>query len=219
MQPLGEGGTGETFLCKRKSNGVEEAVKIIRRPLPNALRELVTNEIILQASIGEAHVNVVKARSVILTESHICLVMDFVPGGTLTDLVHDRAMAKGKQEGLCIEEDEARFLFRVRLHCLLLPATRLSAYDVLDDTTSHPSSSHTVRTTSIWHRMLLICPPVFFLAVLGVPALPRASQSRGLRYVEVYICTSGKRCNAYGILLHTLITYTLLLLPLHQTRL
>lgn len=147
MQPLGEGGTGETFLCKRKSNGVEEAVKIIRRPLPNALRELVTNEIILQASIGEAHVNVVKARSVILTESHICLVMDFVPGGTLTDLVHDRAMAKGKQEGLCIEEDEARFLFRVRLHCLLLPATRLSAYDVWDDTTSHPSSTY-----SAYHR-------------------------------------------------------------------
>lgn len=65
-------------------------------------------------------------------------------------------------------------------------------------------AAHTVRTTGIWHRMCLICPPVFFFAVLGVPALPRVSQSRGLRYVEVYICTWGKRCNAYRILLHTL---------------
>lgn len=114
MQPLGEGGTGETFLCKRNDNGVEEAVKVIKRPLPKALTELLTNEIILQSSIGEGHGNIVQTRSVVLTHSHICLFMDFVSGGTLTDLVHDRAAPQRQKDKLCMEEDEARFLFRVR---------------------------------------------------------------------------------------------------------
>jgi hypothetical protein len=124
LQPLGEGGTGETFLCKRKDNGIQEAVKIIKRPLPKCLRKLVSNEIILQSSIGEGHGNIVKTRSVVLTQSHICLFMDYVDGGTLTDLVHDRAAAKSGKEGLVMDEDEARFFFRV-CPCTIIRTTRV----------------------------------------------------------------------------------------------
>lgn len=114
MQPLGEGGTGETYLVKRNDNQVEEAVKVIRRPVPKALQELLTNEIVLQSSIGEGHDSIVQARSVILTETHICLFMDFISGGTLADLVHDKAAVK--QPGkLVMDEDEARYIFRVRI--------------------------------------------------------------------------------------------------------
>lgn len=113
VQPLGVGGTGETFLCKRKDTGEEEAVKIIKRPIPMALKVLITNEITLQASIGEGNVNIVHAHSVILTETHLCLFMDFISGGTLTDYVSDRADTIDQRNGLFLDEDEARFLFTV----------------------------------------------------------------------------------------------------------
>ena len=108
------GGTGETFLCKRKGTGAEEAVKVIKRPIRMALKNLITNEIILQASIGEGHVNIVHAHSVILTETHLCLFMDFISGGTLTDYVSNRADTIDQRNGLFLDEDEARFLFQVR---------------------------------------------------------------------------------------------------------
>ena len=121
MQPLGVGGTGETFLCKRKDTGEEEAVKIIKRPIPMALKTLITNEITLQASIGEGHINIVHAHSVVLTETHLCLFMDFISGGTLTDYVSDRAETIDQRNGLFLDEDEARFLFTVRsLLCVFL---------------------------------------------------------------------------------------------------
>ena len=115
MQPLGVGGTGETFLCKRKDTGEEEAVKIIKRPIPMALKTLITNEITLQASIGEGNINIVHAHSVILTKTHLCLFMDFISGGTLTDYVSDRADTVDQRNGLFLDEDEARFLFTVRI--------------------------------------------------------------------------------------------------------
>lgn len=114
MQPLGVGGTGETYLCKRRDNGKEEAVKVIKRPIPSVLQNLITNEVILQASLGEGHVNIVNAHELMLTDTHLCLFMEYISGGTLTDYVSARCDTADQRLGLYLDEDEARFLFRVR---------------------------------------------------------------------------------------------------------
>ena len=65
MQPLGIGGTGETWLCKRNDTGQEEAVKVISRgPVLKTLQKLLTNEITLQAELAEGHINVVDMHEV-----------------------------------------------------------------------------------------------------------------------------------------------------------
>lgn len=120
LQPLGVGGTGETWLCKRNDTGQEEAVKVIKRgPLLKNLQKLLTNEISLQAELSEGHVNIVDAHEVLLTESHLCLFMEYISGGTLTDYVSDRAETCDQRNGLFLDEEEARYLFRVRpsTHC------------------------------------------------------------------------------------------------------
>lgn len=120
MQPLGVGGTGETWLCKRKDTGQEEAVKVIARgPLLKNLQKLLTNEITLQAELSEGHINIVDAHEVLLTESHLCLFMEFIAGGTLTDYVSNRCETTDERGGLFLAEEEARYLFRVRRSCIL----------------------------------------------------------------------------------------------------
>jgi serine/threonine protein kinase len=65
VQPLGVGGTGETWLCKRNDTGQEEAVKVIRRgPVLKNLQRLLTNEITLQTELSEGHVNIVDMHEV-----------------------------------------------------------------------------------------------------------------------------------------------------------
>jgi serine/threonine protein kinase len=117
LQPLGVGGTGETFLSKRKDNGAVEAVKVIKRPIPGSLKNLITNEIILQSTLAEGHINLVEAHEVFLTDSHLCLFMEFISGGTLTDYVSARVDSVETRGGLFLNEDEARYLFQVRCNC------------------------------------------------------------------------------------------------------
>jgi serine/threonine protein kinase len=93
---------------------LEEAVKVIRRPIPSVLKNLITNEIILQTSLGEGHTTIVNAHSVLLTETHLCLFMEYIAGGTLTDYVSSRYDTVERRGGLYLDEDEARYLFRVR---------------------------------------------------------------------------------------------------------
>jgi serine/threonine-protein kinase SRK2 len=113
IKPLGVGGTGETWLVKRNDTGQEEAVKVIARgPLLRSLQRLLTNEITLQAEIGEGHFNIVDAHEVLLTESHLCLFMEYIAGGTLTDYVSCRCDTTDQRGGLFLDEMEARFLFR-----------------------------------------------------------------------------------------------------------
>lgn len=122
LQPLGVGGTGETYLCKRRDNGKEEAVKVIKRPIPSVLQSLITNEVILQASLGEGHVNIVNAHELMLTDTHLCLFMEYISGGTLTDYVSARCDTADQRHGLYLDEDEARFLFRVCPLILIYPS-------------------------------------------------------------------------------------------------
>lgn len=116
IRPLGTGGTGETYLCKRLDTGALEAVKVIKRPIPTILEKMIANEILIQAQLGEGHFNIVNAHEVLLTDSHLCLMLEFAQGGTLTDYVSERYSSVDERGGLFLNEDEARYLFR---QCIL----------------------------------------------------------------------------------------------------
>lgn len=48
----------------RKDTNEEEAVKVIKRPIPKLLKEMIANEIQIQAQLGEGHFNLVNAHEV-----------------------------------------------------------------------------------------------------------------------------------------------------------
>ncbi|EIE25720.1 kinase-like protein [Coccomyxa subellipsoidea C-169] len=112
VKELGRGGTGETFLYKDKQNNNElVAVKLIRRPLPKVIQANILREIMIQANLGEGHVNVINAKEALLTESHLALVMEYAACGSLTGYVANRWQS-AQHSGLFLQEDEARYFFR-----------------------------------------------------------------------------------------------------------
>ena len=70
----------------------------------------------IQAELGEGHVNIIEAKEVLLTETHLALVMEFAAGNSLTGYVADK-WQHAQHTGLFLGEDEARYFFRVRAAC------------------------------------------------------------------------------------------------------
>lgn len=66
----------------------------------------------IQAELGEGHTNVINAKEVILTPTHLALVMEFAASGSLTSYVAEK-WQQAQQSGLFLSEDEARYFFRV----------------------------------------------------------------------------------------------------------
>jgi serine/threonine-protein kinase SRK2 len=64
----------------------------------------------IQAELGFGHQNVIKAYEAILTRTHLCLVMEYAAGGSLTAYVADK-WQKAQAAGLYLSEDEALFFF------------------------------------------------------------------------------------------------------------
>ncbi|GLC47490.1 Serine/threonine-protein kinase 40 [Pleodorina starrii] len=112
MELLGEGGTGQTWMCQDLKSHQRVAIKFIPRPLPKVLVPMVSQEIQLQAQLSEGHLGLVRVESALLSKTHLGLVMEYVDGGTLTRHVMRRADNKAERGGLHLVEDEARYFFR-----------------------------------------------------------------------------------------------------------
>lgn len=80
LKLLGRGGEGETWLCREKDTGHEVAIKLIKRPIPKPAMAVIKREIKIQADLGQGHLNIVSADEVILSKTHLGLVMEYVPG-------------------------------------------------------------------------------------------------------------------------------------------
>ena len=61
--------------------------------------------------MGFGHENVIKAYEAVLTPTHLCLVMEYAKGGSLTAYVADR-WKEAQAKGLFLTEDEARYFFK-----------------------------------------------------------------------------------------------------------
>jgi serine/threonine-protein kinase SRK2 len=104
---LGRGGEGETWLVEDKLTGAISAAKLIKRPIPKIMLALVAREIQIQSEhLGHGHVNIVSAHEVLLTHSHLAIMMEHVSGGNMAQYV-----AGSADPGLCMAEDEARYYF------------------------------------------------------------------------------------------------------------
>ena len=68
----------------------------------------------IQAELGEGHVNVIEAKEVLVTHTHLALSLEYAAGGSLTSYVADR-WQHSQHSGLFLSEDEARYFFRVRI--------------------------------------------------------------------------------------------------------
>jgi len=112
IEQLGEGGSGETWLMIEKHSGRQMALKMIQRPIPKVLHEMLLHEIQIQGDLGECHLNIVSAEEVILTRTHLAIVMEYASGGTLTKYVSDRWDTVHHRGGLFLAEDEARYFFK-----------------------------------------------------------------------------------------------------------
>ncbi|KIY94966.1 protein kinase [Monoraphidium neglectum] len=77
---LGTGGEGETWLCREKATNREVAIKLVRRPIPKSITQIIQREIRILADLGDGHLNIVHAEEVVLSRTHVGLVMEFVKG-------------------------------------------------------------------------------------------------------------------------------------------
>ncbi|CAK0779486.1 hypothetical protein CVIRNUC_004786 [Coccomyxa viridis] len=110
-QKLGQGGTGLTYLAEDRKTKELVAIKLIKRPLPRVLEQNILREIVIQANLGEGHVNIINAFEAVLTETHLALVMEYAACGSLTSYVANRWQV-AQHTGLFLSEDEARFFMR-----------------------------------------------------------------------------------------------------------
>lgn len=109
---LGRGGSGDTWLYRSRGSGELVAIKLIARPLPKAiLPAQVEREIKIQTELGESHFGIINAREAVLTDTHLCLVLEFAAGGSLTSYVSQR-WQHAQHTGTFLSEDEARYFFR-----------------------------------------------------------------------------------------------------------
>jgi serine/threonine-protein kinase SRK2 len=109
---LGTGGEGETWLCRERASGRELAVKLVARPIPKSITQIIQREIKILADLGDGHLNIVHAEEVVLTPTHVGLVMEYVRGGNMVSFVTSRRETRDQRGGLCIQEEEAAFFFR-----------------------------------------------------------------------------------------------------------
>lgn len=80
LRLLGTGGEGETWLCIDQRTKQEVAIKLVRRPIPRSITQIIQREIKILADLGDGHLNIVHADEVLLTRSHVGLVMEYVAG-------------------------------------------------------------------------------------------------------------------------------------------
>lgn len=114
---LGRGGEGETWLCRDKEDDREVAIKLIKRPIPKPAIQVIKREIKIQADLGQGHINIVSADEVILTKTHLGLIMEYVPGEAA---FHARMHA-------CMPAPGVRAHAGGHVHGWLLPSCRTQA--------------------------------------------------------------------------------------------
>ena len=136
----------------------------------------------IQAELGEGHVNIIEAKEVLLTESHLALVMEYAAGNSLTGYVADK-WQHAQHTGLFLSEDEARYFFRVSTRLKPAASQPVAECKVLS---SEPEDANYCGSLCVGVLPLDLrgpCVPAAIRQRGGVlPCAQRRSQVRAVRY-------------------------------------
>ncbi|KAK7602515.1 hypothetical protein V9T40_008104 [Parthenolecanium corni] len=100
MEKIGQGASGTVYTAIETSTGIEVAIKQMNLS-QQPKKELIVNEIIVMRE--NKHPNVVNYLDSYLVGDELWVVMEYLPGGSLTDVVTETCMDEGQIASVCRE--------------------------------------------------------------------------------------------------------------------
>lgn len=100
MDKIGQGASGTVYTAIESSTGMEVAIKQMNLNQQQK-KELIINEILVMRE--NKHPNVVNYLDSYLVSDELWVVMEYLPGGSLTDVVTETCMDEGQIAAVCRE--------------------------------------------------------------------------------------------------------------------
>lgn len=100
MEKIGQGASGTVYTAIESSTGMEVAIKQMNLS-QQPKKELIINEILVMRE--NKHPNVVNYLDSYLVGEELWVVMEYLPGGSLTDVVTETCMDEGQIAAVCRE--------------------------------------------------------------------------------------------------------------------
>ncbi|XP_039151814.1 serine/threonine-protein kinase Pak isoform X4 [Drosophila simulans] len=100
MEKIGQGASGTVYTAIESSTGMEVAIKQMNLS-QQPKKELIINEILVMRE--NKHPNVVNYLDSYLVSEELWVVMEYLPGGSLTDVVTETCMDEGQIAAVCRE--------------------------------------------------------------------------------------------------------------------
>lgn len=100
MEKIGQGASGVVYTAIESSTGMEVAIKQMNLG-QQPKKELIINEILVMRE--NKHPNVVNYLDSYLVSEELWVVMEYLPGGSLTDVVTETCMDEGQIAAVCRE--------------------------------------------------------------------------------------------------------------------
>ncbi|KAL7424336.1 hypothetical protein Q5752_000018 [Cryptotrichosporon argae] len=100
IKKVGQGASGMVFVAKKLANGSKVAIKqmdLAQQPR----KELIVNEIIVMKE--SLHPNVVNFLDAFLVKNELWVVMEYMEGGALTDVIENNKLAEDQIAAICLE--------------------------------------------------------------------------------------------------------------------